>query len=167
MRNISSGINFIRVTPSKVDNRNIKGAVDLLKQHLMWDVLIYQHSVKIVPYNGLENIQQLWHDTDFRNWMYKLISHYPEYLFFLVNNESGVDLALACLGGVDDTYTVDEPILKHIRMKPHLKQFLVDSLEALMHDHNIPLKSMHGLYMKILSIPNPITPVANHTKETV
>ncbi|MCM3318017.1 hypothetical protein M3603_15470 [Rummeliibacillus stabekisii] len=145
----------IRVTPTQVDNISIRNLSTLYKEHLKWDVTVFQHAIKIVPYNGLEDQGALWRSTDFRNWMYKLISTYPQYLFFLEDNEAGVDLALACLSTIDNSgIKTDGTLINKLYMEPHMKQFLVDSLETLMHEHNIPLKSMHSLYMKILSIPN-------------
>ncbi|GEL05483.1 hypothetical protein [Rummeliibacillus stabekisii] len=145
----------IRVTPTQVDNISIRNMSNLYKEHLKWDVTVFQHAIKVVPYNGLEDLGPLWKDTNFRSWMYKLISTYPQYLFFLEDNEKGVDLALACLGTVVNSRNIiDGTLINNLYMEPKMKQFLVDSLETLMQEHNVPLKSIHGLYMKILAIPN-------------
>lgn len=144
----------VNITPSQLERHRINIPLTLYEEELKWDPLTLQHSVKLIPTRGLSSEQPLWELDDFREWMSKLIKNCPEYLFFLEDNENGVDLALASLGTVIESKDQNEPLISRIRLDPEIKVFLLNSLEYFVKVHDLPLSSTHRLYMKILTIPN-------------
>ncbi|MGF9977311.1 hypothetical protein [Viridibacillus arvi] len=144
----------IDVNVRLVQRRFTEHVIDLYENELKWDPIMYQHEVQLVLSPKYKQMNNIWKCDDIRQWMQKLIRVKPEMIFFLENNENGVDLALACVGEILNSKQAEESLIDNIQINPQMKTYLVESLEQLVQVHNIPISSTHDLYMKILSIPN-------------